>query len=138
MSIPSWCSNLSQEQLNSSLIDAADGRPQEALDLLEAGADPNGYPLIMAIQSPAPSVVKAMLEHGVDPNLPYLETTPLIHAVQRCDLQMVTLLLGGGANPNGVNTQGVSAMQVASALSLTGGSGNAVAVRDALVAAGGK
>jgi ankyrin repeat protein len=138
MSNPSWCSKLSQEQLNSSLIDAADGRPQDAFDLLAAGADPTGYPFIMAIQCPAPSIVKAMLARGADPNLPYLDTTPLIRAVQRCDLEMVVLLLAAGADPHGLNSQGVSPMQMLSRPLRTGVSPDQIAaVRDALVAAGG-
>jgi len=131
-------SNLSQEVLNGSLIDAANcGDLQDALDLLQAGANPNGYPLIMAIQSPAPMIVKAMLSHGADPNLPYQDTTPLIHAVRRCDLETVLVLLSAGANPNGGNSQGVSPLQSLSGPLRTGvSSAQVAAIREALVAAG--
>ena len=137
MSSPSWCSNLTQEQLNSSLIDAADGRPQDAFDLLHAGADPNGYPFIMAIQCPAPSIVKAMLAHGADPNAPYLDTTPLIRAVQRCHLEMVSLLLAAGADPNGRNSHGATPMQIEE-FRKGASQAHISAIRDALVAAGAK
>lgn len=128
-------SDLTQERLNGSLIDAADGHPQDALDLLEAGADPNGYPLIMAIQCSSPSIVQAMLSHGADPNAPYLETTPLIHAVRCCDLEIVSLLLAAGADPNGEDSQGATPIQIVPSRKGTSPA-QISAVRGALIDAG--
>jgi ankyrin repeat protein len=82
--------------------------------LMQAGANPSGYPLIMAIQAGHPRVVEAMLSFGADPNTHYVDsstgesTVPLIHAVSCRRLASVRLLLGAGADPNARGTSGMT------------------------------
>jgi hypothetical protein len=109
-------SNWSQDRLDGALIHAADfGEADEAIELMQAGANPSGYPLIMAIQARHPRVVEAMLSFGADPNQPYMESMPggltvtaLNHAIAHRDPEVVRLLLDAGADPNASDGRGVS------------------------------
>lgn len=84
-------------QLNNALIQAADCDLDSVLDLLAAGANPNGMPLIMAIQCGAEDVVTQFIKHGVDVNAKYDGTTPLIRAVTSGYPKIVELLVLNGA-----------------------------------------
>lgn len=130
-----------QETLDGALIHAADfGDLADAIALMERGANPDGYPLIMAIQSPSADVVQAMLRFGANPNRPYSDTTPLIHAirhaVRHADSEIVDLLLAAGADPNLPDSRGTLPMHALFATSADLADERVSAVRTALIEAG--
>ena len=57
---------MNQRELNDALIQAADCDLESAKELLDAGANPNGMPLIMAIQCGAEDIVSLFIKAGVD------------------------------------------------------------------------
>jgi len=86
-----------REELRGALVQAADGYPEWADELLAAGADPNGMPLIMAIQCGELRIVQAMLAAGADPNRSFADMTPLVRAVESRYPAVVRALLEAGA-----------------------------------------
>ena len=56
------------EDMKWALIQAADGHLDWVQDLLDHGTDPNGMPLIMAIQCNEPEIVQLMIGAGADVN----------------------------------------------------------------------
>ncbi len=138
-------SSWSQDRLDGALIHTADfGEVGEAIELLRAGANPNGYPLIMAIQARHPRCGKAMLSYGADPNLPYRESargtdlvTPLNHTVAHRELTIVGPLLEGGADPNAMDSNGPSPLDVLTLPAVPKfGSEHYAAIRELLVSRG--
>lgn len=121
---------------------------ENALELLEGGGDPRhqqGHPLIVAIQSPSPRVTLAMIRHGADVNGLYesnagrfqgTTTTPLLHAIKCGDPTVVYMLLAAGADPNLCGSEGVKPLVVVD--TIRAGEEAKTAIRDALIAAGGK
>ena len=81
------------------------GRDDEAMRLLQQGADPNiicemgpGLPLACALAGEDARMVRALLEHGADPNLKDRKGFPPMHmALTR---EMVNLLIEYGADPD--------------------------------------
>ena len=90
--------SVDRERLTSALVQAADGYLAWVRELLAAGADPRGMPLIMAIQCDEPEIVAAMVEAGADPNRPYRDTTPLVHAIRGRHPDVVRVLIEAGAD----------------------------------------
>lgn len=88
------------EDLKSALVQAADGYSDWVKELLKDGADPNGMPLIMAIQSDEPKIVQMMIDAGAEVNVHFAGTTPLIHAIQGCHLEVIKVLINAGADVN--------------------------------------
>lgn len=95
------------------LIQAADGELEWVRALLSAGTDPNGMPLIMAIQANEPEILKAMIGAGADVNLEYQDTTPLIHAIRGRRPEIVRILIDAGANVLKPASDGKLPLQVA-------------------------
>lgn len=88
------------EALKFALIQAADGDQNGVKDLLRNGADPNGMPLMMAIQCDEPDIVQMMIDVGAEINIHFAGTTPLIRAIQGCHLAVIKVLLESGADVN--------------------------------------
>ena len=101
---------------------AADGRLDEVLRLLAAGADANvrddnGWsPLHFAAQSASAQIAEALLATGaeVDPRNS-AGSTPLSNAVfsSRGDRAVIKLLRDAGADPHAMNDSGVSPLSLA-------------------------
>ena len=53
-----------QESLDMALVQAADGYPDRVKELIEAGANVNGMPLIMAIQCDEAEIVRLLIAAG--------------------------------------------------------------------------
>lgn len=102
---------MTQRELNDALIQAADCDIESAKELLEAGANPNGMPLIMAIQCGAEDIVSLFIKAGVDLNSSYSDTTPLIRAVTAGYPNIVKLLVVNGAKPSLKDNIGKTAQQ---------------------------
>ncbi|MCC6129539.1 MAG: ankyrin repeat domain-containing protein [Acidobacteria bacterium] len=86
--------------------------------LLAAGANPDGTgnntPLISSIgQIGGPELVKALLEHGADPNKGAWGTTPLRRAVESRDLASISRLLKAGARANEPDQKGITPLMLA-------------------------
>lgn len=88
------------EELKSALIQAADGDLDWVKEPSEDGADPNGMPLIMAIQCNEPRIVQLMIDAGAEVNVHFAGTTPLIRAIQGCHIEVIEVLLKAGAEVN--------------------------------------
>jgi ankyrin repeat protein len=88
---------MSQAELNSALVQAADCELADARVLLHNGANPSGMPLIMAIQCGAKDIVQLMLKHGAKINEHHLGTTPLIRAITSGYPEIVSILIESGA-----------------------------------------
>lgn len=115
MALPSDPSQWDQNRRDGALIHAADfGDIDDAIQLMQAGANPTGYPLIMAIQAGHPRVVEAMLSFGASADTPYVDAQSgksyiaLIHAVSCRQLDSARLLLDGGADPNAQDSSGTT------------------------------
>jgi ankyrin repeat protein len=104
------------EWLLGALAQAADGDPAWVHGLLAAGADPNGIPLIMAIQCGELEIVEAMITAGADVNRPYQDTTPLVRAVESRYPEVVQALLKAGADINLQAKKGVTPLEAARSL----------------------
>lgn len=102
---------MNQQELNDALIQAADCDYEAAQELIEAGANPNGMALIMAIQCGAEDVVSLFIKTGVTLNSHYLGTTPLIRAVTSGYPEIVKLLVISGAKPDLPDSFGKTAEQ---------------------------
>ncbi len=105
--------DLNQESLSIALVQAADGKPERVAELLAAGADPNGLPLLMAIQSNEPQIVQMMIDAGADVNRPFARTTPLIRAIASGHPLIVRVLLAAGADVNQKDSSGFTPLSVA-------------------------
>lgn len=101
------------DYLHVALIQAADGYPEDVRELIEAGADVNGMPLIMAIQCEELEIVKLLLEAGSKINLICRGTTPLIHAIKSSCLDIMVVLINAGADVNFPDYQGELPLQAA-------------------------
>jgi ankyrin repeat protein len=82
------------------LIQAADGEPDTVHYLLAAGANPNGMPLLMAIQCGEREIVQMLIAAGADINAPFAQTTPLLRAITASFPDIVELLIQNGVNVN--------------------------------------
>src|SRR5215216_6443711 len=91
---------MTDDTLTQALIQAADGEPSRVHDLLAAGANPNGMPLIMAIQCGERAIVQIMIATGADVNAPFSHTTPLIRAISSSYPDIVDVLIRAGADVN--------------------------------------
>jgi ankyrin repeat protein len=103
---------IDQEYLQGALVQAADGEAKWVKELLAAGADPNGLPLIMAIQCDEPEIIHMMIAAGADVNLDFKGTTPLIRAIQCVSVEIVQILIESGADISRANVNGVTPIQV--------------------------
>jgi ankyrin repeat protein len=101
------------EWLRGALTQAAASEPAWAHGLMEAGADPNGLPLIMAIQCGELEIVEAMIAGGADVNGPYQDTTPLVRAVESRYPEVVHALIAAGADVNLRAKKGVTPFEAA-------------------------
>lgn len=95
------------------LVWAADGKLEVVRELIAAGANPDGMPLIMAIQCNEPEIVQTLIDAGSNINMVYKDTTPLIRAVTACYPQLVRLLLDAGADINQLDAQDQSPLVAA-------------------------
>ncbi|WP_016954317.1 ankyrin repeat domain-containing protein [Catenovulum agarivorans] len=100
---------MNQTELDNALIQAADCDFDYAQELISVGANPNGMPLIMAIQCGAIDIVSLFITSGAELNVHYNETTPLIRAVTSGYPEIVQLLIENGANPEFTDANGKSA-----------------------------
>ena len=91
---------MTHDTLTEALVQAADGEPDRVRELLAAGADPNGMPLIMAIQSGETAIVEMLLRAGADLNASCSGTTPLNRAISSCYPTIVDILIRAGADVN--------------------------------------
>lgn len=98
---------MTNDSLTQALIQAADGEPAWVQKLLAAGANPNGMPLIMAIQCGELVIVEMMLSAGADVNAPFSDTTPLIRAISSSYPEIVNLLICAGADVNQAAPDGI-------------------------------
>lgn len=103
------------------LIQAADGEPSRVHDLLAAGANPNGMPLIMAIQCGEREIVQMMIAAGADVNAPFSQTTPLIRAISSSYPAIVDVLIQAGAHVNQVAPDGTRPINAARTQGRTNG-----------------
>ncbi len=97
---------MTDDALTQALIQAADSEPDAVRKLLAAGANPNGMPLIMAIQCDEAEIVQMMLAAGAEVNSPFQHTTPLVHAISASYPNIVDLLLRAGADVNQATPDG--------------------------------
>src|SRR5512133_1043208 len=88
------------EDLKAALVQAADGNLDWVTELLKDGADPNGMPLIMAIQCNEPKIVQMMIDAGAEVNIHFAGTTPLIQAIHGCHVEVIKVLISSGADVN--------------------------------------
>lgn len=93
------------------LVQAADGYPDRVKELIEAGANVNGMPLIMAIQCDEAEIVRLLIAAGSAINVVYRETTPLIRAVTSCHPQIVQILIEAGADVHLKDPKGRTPLQ---------------------------
>ena len=100
-------------RLHAALVQAADGDLEWVRELLAAGADPNGMPLIMAIQAREPEIVQALIDAGAKVESGFADTTPLVRAIQSQDPGIVRMLIDAGANVNAVAPDGTSPLAAA-------------------------
>ncbi len=81
------------------------GMYDKVIELLNSGSDVNlidgegKTPLYRAIDNQQSSVVKALLDHGADPNIGE-ERPPIYLATEKRQISMIKALLEHGANPN--------------------------------------
>jgi ankyrin repeat protein len=108
-----WVNPEDPEDLKRGLTFAADGWPEAIRVLLDHRADPNGMPLIMAIQCDEVEIVRRMVEVGADVNYDFSETTPLVHAVSGTNPEIVKLLIEAGADVNKRSKEGITPLAVA-------------------------
>ncbi len=101
------------EDLKAALVQAVDGEADWVQELLADGADPNGMPLIMAIQCDQPEIVQMLVDAGVDVNLEFNGTMPLIHAVGGTHLEIARILLAAGADVNQASSSGMTPLRAA-------------------------
>lgn len=99
--------------LHAALVQAADGDLEWVKELLAAGADPNGMPLIMAIQAGEPEIVQEMIDAGAKVESDFAGTTPLVRAVQAQYPRIVKLLIDAGANVNTAAPDGTTPLVAA-------------------------
>ena len=102
---------MNQKELNDALIQAADCDLDSVNALLADGADPNGMPLIMAIQCGAEDIVCLFIKNGANLNVHYEGTTPLIRAVTAGYPNIVKLLMLNGAQPDLKDLAGKTALE---------------------------
>lgn len=100
------------DDLRGALVQAADGEEAWARELLAAGADPNGMPLIMAIQCGALEIVRLFIDAGADIDIDWARTTPLIRAVTASYPAIVQALLDAGADASKPDEKGLPLAQV--------------------------
>ncbi len=100
------------DDLRSALVHAADGEETWARELLAAGANPTGMPLIMAIQCGELEIVRLFIAAGTDVDRDWARTTPLIHAVTGGELEIVRARIDAGANVNKPDEKGLPLQQV--------------------------
>ncbi len=102
----------SADDLRAALVQAADGEEAWARELLAAGADPTGMPLIMAIQCGELEIVRLFIAAGADVDRDFARTTPLIHAVTAGYPTIVQALIDAGADVNKPDEKGLPLAQV--------------------------
>ncbi len=97
-------------------------KPDIALVLLEAGADPNSTndakrtPLHLAVDRNSPAIATALLKAGAKPDLLDKDGwTPLHHAAAKNQLETAKALLDGGANPMTLSARGGTPLHEAAA-----------------------
>ena len=100
------------DDLRGALVQAADGEEVWARELLAAGADPSGMPLIMAIQCGELEIVRLFIVAGADIDRDFGRTTPLIHAVKCAYPAIVQALINAGADVNKSDEKGSPLAQV--------------------------
>ncbi len=89
------------------LITASDyGDCKTAEECLKNGANPNGMPLIMAIQCGNLCVVEVLVKYGAEINLQYKNTTPLIRAISSGYFDIAAYLIQEGASLTQKDKQG--------------------------------
>lgn len=90
-----------KETLKHFLIQAIDESDLEGVkELLSKGVDPNGMPMIMAIQSNEPEILKLLIDAGADVNQEFANTTLLVRATTSTHPEMAKVLIEAGANVN--------------------------------------
>ncbi len=93
--------HVGKETLKHFLIQAIDDRDLEGVkELLSKGVDPNGMPIIMAIQGNEPEILKLMIEAGAYVNQEYADTTLLVRATTSTHSEVAKVLIEAGANVN--------------------------------------
>jgi len=97
-------------------------KPEIAIILLEAGADPNSTnasqrtPLHLAVERNSPEIATALLKAGAKPNeLDKDGWTPLHHAAAKNQLETAKALLAGGADPMTLSARGGTPLHEAAA-----------------------
>lgn len=97
-------------------------KPEIAILLLEAGADPNSTnasmrtPLHLAVDRNSPAIVTALLKAGAKPNVLDKDGwTPLHHAAAKNQLETTRALLAGGADPTIPSERGGTPLHEAAA-----------------------
>jgi ankyrin repeat protein len=80
---------------------------------IDGSSEPKGNPLAMAVTRKHPEIVKLLLDHGADPNMPDADgKTPIFAAVDH-ETEMLTLLLAKGADPNAHDKKGATPLSTA-------------------------
>lgn len=98
--------------------------PKELVARIKAGAGVNvedpvfGTPLHAAISQGRPAVTfQTLLKKGADPNqgniISLLKTTPLVHAIDKNNLEALQLLLKAGADPNRADARKIKPLLLA-------------------------
>lgn len=87
--------------------------PQDVNSLL---APENYTPLIIALKSNQPKIVKFLVENGANPNLRCHGRTPLMFACQVISKTQIKILLAQGANINETDSAGTSSLMIAAAI----------------------
>lgn len=115
------------DSINTEIVLAAEGgATKEVLDLLRKGANPNAFGTHTgALHSAAlmghQKVVKILLKHGANPNLPDKDQLyPLHLAAREGHTAICNLLLKAGANKTQQTTSGVTALHIAAASNFAG------------------
>ncbi len=102
----------SADNLRGALVQAADGEEALARELIAAGADPSGMPLIMAIQCGELEIVRLFIGAGADIDIDWARTTPLIRAITAGYPAIVRALIDAGADVNKPDEKGLPLAQV--------------------------
>ena len=100
------------DDLRAALVRATNGEEGWARELLAAGTNPTGMPLIMAIQCGELEIVRLVVAAGADIDGDWARTTPLIRAVTSGYPAIVQALIDAGVGVHKRDEKGLPLAQL--------------------------